>query len=193
MLITTESSFRSFRPLIPHFFFQFRHGFLFFLFNWKVFFVLYILIMFFSSNSSYTANFMFLISLLKQNKTKQKNSGNTQKHTCKTTKIEIKIYKQKANKTKKFPKKENETKSLQNFLWVHFVLANYPWAWGLPWGVVNRPSETSLEGTESPSGSRCYPAKSSPLTTHFPAWLFLRSCCLCLCWKVFLLIFHFSF
>lgn len=42
-----------------------------------------------------------------------------------TTKTKPKIYKQNTNKTKNAPQKQIETKSLQKFQWVRFVLANY--------------------------------------------------------------------
>jgi hypothetical protein len=49
--------------------------------------------------------------------------------------MKIKTIRQKNTKTQK----ETHTKHS-----IHFMLANYLWAWGLPWSVLDRPSNILL-------------------------------------------------
>lgn len=75
-----------------------------------------------------------------QKEKKKQHQSNPQKH---------KHEKQtKTNKTKIKKPKQNETTNSQIYHGVYFVLANYSWAWGLPWSVVDIPSEIPLEKTD---------------------------------------------
>lgn len=42
-------------------------------------------------------------------------------------------------------KTNNKTKNTKTKLGVCFMLSNHSWAWGLPWNVVDSPSDTPLE------------------------------------------------
>lgn len=52
--------------------------------------------------------------------------------------MEIKIIRKRRIRQKKLQPKQNETKSLEKYHWVGFLLATYAWQCSLPWSVVSR-------------------------------------------------------
>lgn len=102
-------------------------------------------------------NFMFFsISKKKRNQNKRQE---TQPSPPPPPHKHIKTNKEKTKKTK-----QNETK--------HFMSANYPWAWVLPWCVADKPNKTSLEKTDFLSACRYHLQISSWMGVrahaHFP-------------------------
>lgn len=104
-------------------------------FNWKKF-IQYILIMFISlyilPTSPETQFYVLFPSFFFK-----KTNRNQETDTHKThTKTEAKLYKQKTILQKNAQAKQNETnKSTKKYFWICFVLANFSWAWGLPWST----------------------------------------------------------
>lgn len=76
-----------------------------------------------------------------RNKTKILQKETTKKIT------KIKVGKGLIRKEKKKTPTQNETKRAQKYHRVHLGLANSCWARGLPWVLVDKPSDTSLEKT----------------------------------------------
>lgn len=73
---------------------------------------------------------------------------NKKQQQQKLRKMKIKASREETSQTKTAKTKQNGTKSSQKYHWVHFVFMSYSWAWGLPWSVVEIPSETPLEKTD---------------------------------------------
>lgn len=56
--------------------------------------------------------------------------------------------KTKTNKKTQQNAKQKKSPPYKKLFRVNFVLAIYSWAWGVPCGVVNKPSATLLEQTD---------------------------------------------
>lgn len=88
--------------------------------------------------TTYPPNFMFL-SLTHQKKFHKNKIQNKQ---------------EKISKAKQTNQQQNKTEFHRKKRGVCFVLTSYPWAWVLPWNVVDIPSDTPLEKTDFPFAIR---------------------------------------